>query len=166
MPHADCQTPGKGEKSADNFAIGSGLVSAVVGSGIATKNGVLNDTPLGKSKVNIPQGNNEVSAERLTAIQYDKWDRKALSIQDQMTLEAAQTGAGKNIISNLNDPKFKGWDKYEYKEKSNDGLDSVVHYVKVPNTDYTTDFKFKKQAANSVKNEDKQKSLPKPKKFQ
>jgi hypothetical protein len=46
-----------------------------------------------------------------------------------MTLDAAQKGAGRKIIDNLGDPKFKGMEKWEYKVKSANGQDSVVHYV-------------------------------------
>lgn len=44
-----------------------------------------------------------------------------------MTLEAAQEGAGSKIIDNLGNPKFKGMEKWEYKVKSAEGRDSVVH---------------------------------------
>ena len=45
---------GVDDKTADNLAIGGGLIGTVVGSGIAIKTGGLNDTPLGKSEVVVP----------------------------------------------------------------------------------------------------------------
>ena len=42
---------GVSDKTADNLAIGSGLISTVVGAGVATKTGALNDTPLGKNEI-------------------------------------------------------------------------------------------------------------------
>jgi len=71
------------------------------------------------------------------------------SLQDQMTLEAAQDGAGQPIIKNLSDPNFKGMEKWEYKVKSTEGRDSVVHYVKDPATGELKDFKFKKSSTDA-----------------
>ena len=51
-----------------------------------------------------------------------------------MTLKAAQEGQGSVIMKNLTDPNFKGMDKVELKVKSANGNDSVVHYVRDPNT--------------------------------
>jgi len=45
---------GVDDKTADNLAIGGGLIGTVVGSGIATKTGALNNTPLGKSEFIAP----------------------------------------------------------------------------------------------------------------
>ncbi|WP_239987275.1 hypothetical protein, partial [Pseudomonas congelans] len=74
----------------------------------------------------------------------DKWSREPKSLQDEMALEAAKAGAGDVIIRNLGDEAFKGMDKVEYKVKSADGKDSVVHYVRDPKTGTLMDFKFKK----------------------
>ncbi|AMT87482.1 hypothetical protein AYO71_07975 [Pseudomonas koreensis] len=63
---------------------------------------------------------------------HDKWSREPKSIQDQMTLQAAKEGHGVRIIEGLNDPNFKGMDKWELKVKSKNGNDSVVHYVRDP----------------------------------
>jgi len=75
-----------------------------------------------------------------------------LSLQDQLTLEAAMKGSpdAQLIISNLNDPKFKGMEKWELKVKSTDGKDSVVHYVKNPKTGELMDFKFKKRSEDGL----------------
>jgi uncharacterized protein RhaS with RHS repeats len=81
----------------------------------------------------------------------DKWSREPKSIQDQMTLQAAKEGHGVRIIEGLNDPKFKGMDKWELKVKSNNGNDSVVHYVRDPNTGELMDFKFKKHSTDDIK---------------
>jgi hypothetical protein len=68
-----------------------------------------------------------------------------------MTLDAAQKGAGRKIIDNLGDPKFKGMEKWEYKVKSANGQDSVVHYVRDPNTGKLMDFKFTKHSTDTIK---------------
>lgn len=77
------------------------------------------------------------------------WSRNPKTIQDQMALNAAKQGAGRRIIKGLGDPKFKGMDKYEYKVKSADGLDSVIHYVRDPSTGQLKDFKFPKHSENN-----------------
>jgi RHS repeat-associated protein len=81
----------------------------------------------------------------------DKWSREPKSIQDQMTLQAAKEGRGVVIIENLNDPAFKGMDKIELKIKSKNGNDSVVHYVRNPQTGELMDFKFKKHSTDDIK---------------
>ena len=81
----------------------------------------------------------------------DKWSRVPKSIQDQMTLGAAKKGAGNKIIDNLGDQNFKGMEKWEYKVKSENGQDSVVHYVRDPNTNELMDFKFKKHSTEDIK---------------
>lgn len=63
-----------------------------------------------------------------------------------MVLDAAKKGKGNLIIENLNDPKFKGMDKWRYGEKSTQGLNSEVHYVRDPKTGELMDFKFKHHA--------------------
>lgn len=63
-----------------------------------------------------------------------------------MTLKAAQAGEGKPILKDLNDPRFRGMTKMEYKVKSANGRDSVVHYVLDPKTGKIMDFKFKKHS--------------------
>jgi len=78
----------------------------------------------------------------------DKWSRAPKSIQDQMTLNAAQEGQGNVIIKSLNDPKFQGMEKIELKVKSSNGNDSVVHYVRDPKTGNLMDFKFKKHSVD------------------
>jgi filamentous hemagglutinin len=76
----------------------------------------------------------------------DKWSRAPETLQDEMVLEAAKNGAGKPIIKDLKDPKYKGMEKWEFKEKSAGGKDSVVHWVRDPKTGKTMDFKFKKHS--------------------
>ena len=67
-----------------------------------------------------------------------------------MTLEAAKKGCGDVIIDSLNDVNYKGMQKIEYKVKSNNGNDSVVHYVRDPETGRTMDFKFKKHSVDGI----------------
>ncbi|NOU44050.1 MAG: hypothetical protein HOO87_10930 [Methyloglobulus sp.] len=67
-----------------------------------------------------------------------------------MTLEAAQSGQGVKIIDSLNDSTFKGMEKWEYKVKSTEGRDSVVHYVRDPANNELMDFKFKKRSSDGL----------------
>ena len=76
----------------------------------------------------------------------EKWTRDPSSIQDKMALESAKKGQGVKIIDKLNDPKFKGMEKWEFRIKSNEGKDSVIHYVRDPKSGKLTDFKFKKNS--------------------
>lgn len=79
----------------------------------------------------------------------DPWQRNPLSLQDQMTLDAARGSAGTRIIQNLKDPRYRGMEKWEYKVKSQQGKDSVVHYVRDPNEGTLMDFKFKKSTTDT-----------------
>ena len=67
-----------------------------------------------------------------------------------MALDAAKKGAGEKIMGNLGDSRYKGWEKWEYKVKSRDGNDTVIHYVKNPLTGETADFKFKKHSTGEI----------------
>ncbi len=78
----------------------------------------------------------------------DKWSREPKSLQDQMALEAAKKGEGRRLSISLNDLKYKGMDKMEYKIKSDSGKDTVIHYVRNPNTGELMDFKFKKHSTD------------------
>jgi len=71
--------------------------------------------------------------------------REPKTLQDQMVLDAAKRGRGKKLdnIGKLNDPKYPNHDKWEYKEKSNEGVTSSVHYARDRDTGKMTDFKFK-----------------------
>jgi RHS repeat-associated protein len=69
--------------------------------------------------------------------------REPKSLMDQMVMDAAKNGEGTKIMENLNDPKFKGMDKYRYYERSKNGNLSEVHYVKNPKTGELSDFKMK-----------------------
>lgn len=76
----------------------------------------------------------------------DKFSREPKSLMDQMVLDAAKNGAGRPIVRNLGDPRFRGMDKYSYGETSAGGLRSEVHYVVDPKTGRSMDFKFKHHA--------------------
>lgn len=80
----------------------------------------------------------------------DKWSRTPKSIQDQMALEAAKRDEGKRIMMEvpLNDPKFKDMHKMQLKVKSDEGRESVIHYIKNPETGELMDFKFKKHSVD------------------
>ncbi|VVM17847.1 FIG00769654: hypothetical protein [uncultured Gammaproteobacteria bacterium] len=86
--------------------------------------------------------------------QIDRWSRTPKSIQDRLALEAAKKGEGTQIIADnlkkLNDSRYKGMKKWEYKTKSKNGNDSVVHYVKDPKTGKLMDFKFKKHSTGEI----------------
>ena len=90
-----------------------------------------------------------LAARSLTA-ETDPWIRTPGGLQDQMTLNAAKQGAGTKIIDNLGDPEYLSMEKWEYKVKSNEGRDSVVHYVRNPQTGELMDFKFKKQSLDQT----------------
>lgn len=81
-----------------------------------------------------------------TSTPSDRWDREPRGLQDQMALDAARKGAGEKIMENLGDPRYEGMEKWEYKFKSANGRDTVVHYVYDPVTGQRMDFKFKKQS--------------------
>lgn len=72
-----------------------------------------------------------------------------------MTLEAAKQGQGKVIIDSLNDASYKGMQKMQLKTKSNQGRDSVVHYVRDPETSNMMDFKFKKHSTDGLAKHEK-----------
>lgn len=58
-----------------------------------------------------------------------------------MTLDAAKRGAGIRIIQNLGDSRFKGMEKWQHVVKSNNGVNTTVHYVRDPATGALMDFK-------------------------
>lgn len=73
----------------------------------------------------------------------DRFRRTPNNLMDQMVFDAAKEGKGIKIKGNLNDPRFKGMDKYSYGETSVNGYRSEVHYVRDPLTGKMMDFKFK-----------------------
>ena len=58
--------------------------------------------------------------------------------------------SGNLFQSFLNDPKYQGMYKMELKIKSKNGNDSVVHYLKNPETSEIMDFKFKKHSTEGI----------------
>lgn len=70
---------------------------------------------------------------------------------NKVTLAAAQKDEWLIIIKGLNDPKYQGMYKMELKIKSKNGNDSVVHYVKNPETGEIMGFKFKKHSTEGIK---------------
>jgi hypothetical protein len=73
----------------------------------------------------------------------DKFRRTPNNLAEKLTMDEAKGGAGKKIISNLNDPKFKGMDKMQHVHKHPNGTQTNIHYVRDPKTGKTMDFKFK-----------------------
>ncbi|MCB1114587.1 MAG: hypothetical protein KDK62_07515 [Chlamydiia bacterium] len=74
--------------------------------------------------------------------------RDPKSIQDRLTLEAAQNGAKDVdvIIEELSDPRFRGMEKVKYETISECGAKSKVHFVRDPKTGERFDFKFKRHS--------------------
>lgn len=129
---------------------GAGIYSLAVGADIlatitpGVPGGASLGVIAGRTATNVASSGSKVTKSA------DKWSRAPKSIQDQMTLKAAQEGQGNVIIKSLNDPKFKGMEKMELKVKSNNGSDSVVHYVRDPKTQNLMDFKFKKHSTDGL----------------
>jgi len=65
------------------------------------------------------------------------------NLLEKLTLDEAKNGAGMRIIKNLNDPKFKGMEKWQHIHKHSGGNQSIIHYVRDPKTGKLMDFKFK-----------------------
>ena len=76
----------------------------------------------------------------------DAFSRQPRGLMDQMTLDAAKKGAGRTIIRNLGDPRYKGMEKCSYSVRSTNGVLSEVHYVRDSATGNLFDFKFKHHA--------------------
>jgi hypothetical protein len=85
----------------------------------------------------------------------DPWIRTPASIQDQMAMDAAKAGEGRQIMGEMGDPRYKGMVKMEYKLKSIEGKDTVIHYIRDPATGNTMDFKFKKRSNDGLGNSEK-----------
>lgn len=68
-------------------------------------------------------------------------------IQEQMTMNAAKNGAGRQIMSAkpMADPRYagQGYQKWEYTTRAASGNKTSVHYMKDSKTNFTWDFKFK-----------------------
>ncbi|MCH1430189.1 MAG: hypothetical protein L7U87_05435, partial [Chlamydiales bacterium] len=82
---------------------------------------------------------------RRMGIGFDKFKlcRKPKSIQDLVTLKAAQSGFGVKLNILLRDPKYAGMVKMRYSVRSGNGRVSIVHYIMNPVTGKGMDFKFK-----------------------
>ena len=73
----------------------------------------------------------------------DRFRRTAQNLTEQMALEEARGGAGQKIMDGLNDPAFKGMEKWQHVHVNSDGSKTVIHYVRDPRTGDLLDFKFK-----------------------
>ena len=78
-----------------------------------------------------------------------KLDREPRSIQDQMAWEEALKDNGKRIMANkkMNDPRYKDMDKKQFKLKSKEDKDSVIHYM-LDKDRNVIDPKFKKHSTD------------------
>ena len=128
----------------DTFSHSMAILGAVTG-GIGSKVGkVLGRLIKGQKAVEAIKASEKILD--LASSAGDKWSRTAKTLQDQMTFNAAQKGAENPIIKNLGDTRYKGMEKWEYRVKSIEGKDSVVHYVRDPETKNLMDFKFTKHS--------------------
>ena len=104
----------------------------------------------GKPKVQAPdkktKARQKVTKDTKSHANVDTHSRAPKSLQDEMTLEGAKKGLGEDLEMKLKDLRYKGMQKWEYKTKSYNGKDSVVHYVRDPKTGKLMDFKFTKHA--------------------
>ena len=58
-------------------------------------------------------------------------------------MDEAIGGSGKKIMDGLNDPNFKGMEKWQHVHRNPDGTNINIHYVRDPVTGKLLDFKFK-----------------------
>ena len=72
----------------------------------------------------------------------DRFRRTPNDLNEKLALDEAKGGAGRKIMDGLNDPNFKGMDKWQHVHYSADGK-TVIHYVRDPTTGQLMDFKFK-----------------------
>jgi len=73
-----------------------------------------------------------------------KWRTEPAGVQEQLALDAAKQGAGKEIMQGkINDPYWKNHQKMEYVVKSENGQNVVIHYWRDPKTGMISNFKFK-----------------------
>ena len=85
--------------------------------------------------------------------------REPKSLPDQMALEQAKKGgkeAGRKHIDGvvIQDPKFKGMQKYQYILRPKHGKNVVIHYVENPKTGERMDFKFIQHYGSTSKPKD------------
>ena len=73
----------------------------------------------------------------------DKFRRTPNNLGEKLSMDEAMGGAGKKIMDGLNDPKFKGMEKWQHVHRNPDGTNTVIHYVRDPATGNLLDFKFK-----------------------
>ncbi len=73
----------------------------------------------------------------------DKFRRAPKNLAEKLSMDEAKGGAGRKIMDNLGDPKFKGMEKWQHVHKHPDGTNTVIHYVRDPKTGQLLDFKFK-----------------------
>jgi YD repeat-containing protein len=73
----------------------------------------------------------------------DPFRRIPNNLNEKLAMDEAQAGAGQKIMDNLNDPRYKGMEKWQHVHQNPDGTNTVVHYVRDPVTGNLMDFKFK-----------------------
>ncbi len=71
--------------------------------------------------------------------------RPARNLREQLTMQEAMSGRGKNIKVIIKDPRYQdpGWGKQQYIRTFDDGSNIKIHYMNNNITGQRTDFKFK-----------------------
>jgi len=76
----------------------------------------------------------------------EKFQRAGRNLKEQLTLAEARSGGGtgdrRRIIEFLNDPKYYGFEKWEYVHRNPDGSNITIHYVRDQIKDVLFDFKI------------------------
>ena len=73
----------------------------------------------------------------------DVFRRTPNTLSEKLALDEAKGGAGRKIIDGLNDPRFKGLEKWSHRRQNSGGTSTEIHYVRDPKTGKLMDFKFK-----------------------
>ena len=73
----------------------------------------------------------------------DVFRRTPNTLEEKLALDEAKGGAGRKIMDGLNDPNFKGMEKWSHYRRNPDGTSTEIHYVRDPKTGKLMDFKFK-----------------------
>ncbi len=89
----------------------------------------------GNDTYGVPQSNTEATTQLIMAIPISKLGNTgtviAKSLFEEMAMEAVMKnpGIGTVIMQNMGDPRWLGWSKMEYKVKSAENVNAVIHYV-------------------------------------
>ena len=73
----------------------------------------------------------------------DVFRRTPNTLEEKLALDEAKGGAGRKIMDGLNDPNFKGMEKWSHYRRNPGGTSTEIHYVRDPKTGKPMDLKFK-----------------------